>query len=94
VSANSGATPRLRVDREATIHQLQAFLHTHQPNAREFRRIVKVKTASRILYNEINRIRRFEELYFELFRSAVLHRISQRFLEDSEKTKRDLSGQI
>ena len=84
---NSSTTPGLRINREISIHEFQAFLHANQSQPAALHGFIRIKANTRITYGERNPVGGSAKFYLEATHPAVLYRIVQCFLQNPIKTK-------
>ena len=88
-----GAALGLRVDGKLSFHQFHSLLHANKtkPSAAHGRFGAKAK--SQIAHDEMDCIRLFEQFHFTMSYSAMLYRIAESFLQNSEQAKRNIRRQ-
>lgn len=79
-----------RGNRERTLQPLNSLLHAGEPYTATTHSFVKIESHSTIAYSELDISGVAMEFGREMPRPAMLYRILQRFLQDTEQTKRNI----
>ena len=89
-----GATAGLRLDGKLAAHQLQSLLHADEPEAATVDGVLRVKANSQVTHGQLNLSLCTAQFHLKVANAAMLHRILQRFLQDSEQTQRDFLRKV
>src|SRR5260221_12671045 len=89
-SVKHRTTLGLRFDRECSLQKFQPLFNSDQTEALARPGCFEVKAGAGVADRKMNLIRRSPQLHFELLDAAVLHRVVQRFLQNSEEANRNV----